>query len=86
MLIKENFFNTLACLAQAMAICKKMASYNFYLNTWRQIKFQRNCNGKKAQLPNVSWGYVRFKRRWKKLSSMLTLHAELKERKYEIRW
>jgi len=39
------FFNTnSACLAQAMATCKKITSYNFYLNTWRQIKFQRNCN------------------------------------------
>jgi len=46
MLIKEIFQHS-ACLAQAMAICKKMASYDFYLNTWRQMKFQRNCNDKK---------------------------------------
>jgi len=40
MLIKEKFFNTNpACLAQAMATCKNMTSCNFYLNTWRQIKF-----------------------------------------------
>jgi len=40
-------------LTLAMAICKKMASCNFYLNTWKQMKFQRNCNDKKAQLPDV---------------------------------
>ena len=47
---QRNFFS---CLAQAMATCKKMASCTFHLNTWRQIKYQRNCNDKKAQLPNL---------------------------------
>ena len=83
---QRKFFQHSACLTQAMAICKKMASCNFYLNTWRQIKYQQNCNYKKGQLPNVWWGYVRFKRRWKKLSSMLILRVELKEQKCEIRW
>jgi len=52
--MKENFFNTnSACLARAMATCKKVASCNFNLNTWRQIKFQRNRSDKKAKLPDI---------------------------------
>ena len=49
---QRKYFQHSACLAQAMAIYKRMASYNFYLNTRRQIKFQRNCIDKKiiAQL------------------------------------
>jgi len=82
--MREIFFNAnSACLAQALATCKKMASCDFYLNTWRQIKFQRNCNDKKVQL-----GYLTFGRAVSglnvdetKLSSALTLRVELKERK-----
>jgi len=50
MLIKENIFNTnSACLAQAMATCKKLASCNFYLNTWR-CRFSFWCR-------NLCWGF-----------------------------
>jgi len=46
MLIKENFFQHQLCLFSPGDghLQKKVASCNFYLNTWRQIKFQRNCN------------------------------------------
>jgi len=44
---QRKFFQHSACLAQAMAICNKMASFNFYLNTWKQLKFQRICNDEK---------------------------------------
>ena len=64
---------------------QKMASYNFYLNTWRQIKFQQNCKDKKVQLPNFGMVMSGLNVDEPKLSSMLTLRVELKERKCEIR-
>ena len=59
-----------------------MVLCNFYLNTWRQIKFQRNWNDKKKTnfltlgraVPGLNVDEA-------KLSSTLTLRAELKERK-----
>jgi len=42
------FFNTYsACLAQE--IRKKTTSCNFWLNTWKQTKFQRNCSNKEMK-------------------------------------
>ena len=70
-----------------MATYKNMASCNFYLNTWRQIKFQRNCSGKKKlNYLTVGRAMSGLNVDEPKLSSMLTLRAELKERKCEIRW
>jgi len=48
MLTKYFFFQHQFCFfALGDDHLQKMASCNFYLNTWRQIKFQRNCNDKK---------------------------------------
>ena len=82
---QRKLFQHSACLGQAMVICKKMASYNFYLNTWRQIKFQRNAVIKKNNYLTFGRAMSGLKVDEPKLSSMLTLRAELKERKCEIR-
>jgi len=51
---QRKFFQHQLCLfSPGDGHLQKMASCNFYLNTWRQIEFQRNCNDKKAQLPDV---------------------------------
>jgi len=44
-----NFFSTLTLLVYPRrwhGHLQKMALCNFYLNTWRQIQFQRNCSDK----------------------------------------
>jgi len=84
MVTKETFFNTNSIyLAQAMATSKKITSCNFYQNTLRQIKFQRNYNDKRAKLPTVMFGrdVLGLNVYETKLSSTLTLRVELKERK-----
>jgi len=85
MLIKKIFFNThSACLAQAMAICKNMTSCNFYLNTWRQINFQRNCNDKKPNYLTFGRAVLGLNADEPKFSLLRTLRVELKEGKCDI--
>jgi len=85
MLTKENFFNTnSACLAQAMATCKNMTSCNFYLNTWRQINFQRIAMTKKPNYLTFGRAVSGLNVDEPKFSSLRTLRVEIKERKYDI--
>ena len=85
MLIKEIFFQHQLCLfSSGDSHLQKMASCNFYLNTWKQKNFSQIAMIKK---PN----YLMFSRTVSglnvdepKLSSMLALRVELKERKREI--
>jgi len=67
-----------------MATCKNMTSCNFYLNTWRQINFQRNCNNKKSNYLTFGRAVSGFNVDEPKFSSLRTLHVELKKRKCDI--
>ena len=62
-----------------------MAACNFCLYTWRQIKFQRNCNYKKPNYLTFGRAVSGLNVNEPKLSPVLTLRVELKERKCEIR-
>jgi len=59
---------------------------SFLLNTWRQIKFQRNRNDKKIPTTWRMVGLSGLNVNEPKLSSVLTLRVESKKRKCEIRW
>ena len=86
-MLKKKFFNTSsASSAQAMATCENMVSCNFYLSTWSQINFQRNCNDKKPIYLTFGRAVSGLNVDEPKFSSLRTLHVELKERKCEIRW
>jgi len=79
MLFNTNF----ACLAQAMATCKKWHHVSF-AKAHGGTKLQRNCNDKKIP---TTWHLVGLLKVYEpKLSSMLALRVELKERKCEICW
>ena len=65
---------------------QKMAACNFYLYTWGQIKFQRNCNYKQPNYLTFGTAVSGLNVNEPKLSSVLTLRVELKDRKCEIRW
>jgi len=49
-------------------------------------KISAKLQWEKAQLPEIWQGYVRFKRKWTKILSVLTLPVELKEQKCAIGW
>jgi len=87
MLIKENIFQHQLCLfSQAMATCKNMTSCNFYLNTWRQINFQRIAMTKKPNYLTFGRAVSGLNVDGPKFSSLRTLCVEIKERKYDICW
>ena len=79
---QRKFFS---CLAQAMATCKKLESCNFYLNAWRQKNFSEIAMMKKPNYLTVGRAMSGLNVDEPKLSSVLTLRAELIERKCEIR-
>jgi len=46
---QKNIFQHQLCLFSPVdGHLQKMASCNFYLNTWRQINFQQNCKDKRS--------------------------------------